>query len=126
MSDDELLEILRVSRRNNIERGITGLLLYRGGNFIQALEGPEDAIDELIDRIYEDPRHRGVQVLLREPKQQRYFPEWSMGFYNMDNLREEDRHNFISIFRSDDLPSTFLRNPQRAHKLLLSFKKMMR
>jgi hypothetical protein len=38
--ETELKDILDISRRNNIARGITGMLLYDdGGTFIQALEG---------------------------------------------------------------------------------------
>ena len=38
-SDEELLKLLDVSRKNNQALDVTGMLLYKGGNFMQFLEG---------------------------------------------------------------------------------------
>ena len=56
-------EILAVSRRNNHADGITGLLLYDGYHFLQALEGEPTRVRHAIDRIKADPRHRAMVVL---------------------------------------------------------------
>jgi hypothetical protein len=45
MSDEDLKAILEVARRKNAERNITGMLLYRSGYFIQALEGEEADVE---------------------------------------------------------------------------------
>lgn len=52
----ELLELLRRARQDNEAAGITGMLLYRSGNFIQTIEGPAAAVDTLLKRIACDPR----------------------------------------------------------------------
>ncbi|HSM42684.1 MAG TPA: BLUF domain-containing protein, partial [Afifellaceae bacterium] len=39
MGDDELTEILETSRARNAAAGITGMLLYKDGSFMQLLEG---------------------------------------------------------------------------------------
>ncbi len=52
----ELAQILTKSGRNNLRAGITGMLLYRSGNFIQTIEGPAAAVDTLLKRIACDPR----------------------------------------------------------------------
>jgi hypothetical protein len=57
MDENELKEILEVSRKNNQSSGITGLLLYHEGNFIQVLEGEKTAINALYDKITIDNRH---------------------------------------------------------------------
>lgn len=41
MSESEIQDILEVSRRNNAQRGITGILFYRKSQFLQVLEGEE-------------------------------------------------------------------------------------
>lgn len=75
----DLEGILEVSRRNNAQRGLTGVLLFAEGNFIQALEGPKDALDATYARIAADPRHRQIIDLFRTPISERHFPDWSMG-----------------------------------------------
>ncbi|MBK9207916.1 MAG: BLUF domain-containing protein [Anaerolineales bacterium] len=50
LSDDELMDILKVSRENNSVSDVTGLLLYKGGNFMQVLEGPEDVVNALYEK----------------------------------------------------------------------------
>lgn len=79
-SEEELAEILRVSRENNTQRGITGLLLYADGNVIQILEGEKSAVETLYSRIAEDSRHRSILRLFTKKTDIRSFPEWSMGY----------------------------------------------
>ncbi|KPP90649.1 BLUF domain-containing protein [Erythrobacter sp. HL-111] len=78
LSREEVEAILGASARNNPERGITGLLLYNGRNFLQLLEGEESALVALMVRIGNDPRHTGVSVLGRKAISQRSCPGWAM------------------------------------------------
>ncbi|MFW5633462.1 MAG: BLUF domain-containing protein [Erythrobacter sp.] len=78
LSREEVEAILGASARNNPERGITGLLLYNGRNFLQLLEGEESALVALMVRIGNDPRHTGVSVLVRKAISQRSCPGWAM------------------------------------------------
>jgi len=66
LSDEELLDILKLSRENNATKEITGLLLYKGGNFMQVLEGPDEAVEALYKKIEADPHHKDLNVLSRE------------------------------------------------------------
>ncbi|PQA86631.1 BLUF domain-containing protein [Hyphococcus luteus] len=75
----DLKDILAVSRRNNARNGLTGLLLFAEGNFIQALEGPGEALKATYERILKDPRHKLIIELYRAPIERRNFPDWSMG-----------------------------------------------
>lgn len=78
--DGRLNDLLAQSRRSNHEHDLTGMLLYRRGRFFQVLEGPQDAVDELMMKIRRDPRHTGVRVLLSEHIDERRFTEWTMGY----------------------------------------------
>lgn len=75
---EEVDAILATSARNNPARGITGLLLFNGRNFLQLLEGEEGAVAELMDTITADPRHAGVSVLDRRTIAARVCPDWAM------------------------------------------------
>jgi hypothetical protein len=79
-SDDDLHEIQALSRRNNERNGLTGMLLYRQGRFIQALEGPEQALRDRMAVIAADPRHTAVRTLIEERAGRRRFPHWAMEY----------------------------------------------
>lgn len=84
LSDDGLTNILIVSRRNNRRRGITGALIYAEQRFLQILEGPMAAVDDLFERIRTDPRHSDVTIVTRGSVERRAFPDWAMGFVTPD------------------------------------------
>ena len=83
---DELVTILRQSKTNNPPRGITGLLCYSGGIFIQALEGGRQVVNDLYLRIARDPRHEALCLLAYEEIGERRFAGWSMGQVNLSRL----------------------------------------
>lgn len=80
LSDEQLGEILNFSIRNNRSRGITGLLLYGKGTFMQLLEGEADDVDATFRRIAEDTRHHDIECHLRTPASKREFEQWHMGY----------------------------------------------
>jgi hypothetical protein len=94
---DELLRILQVSRRNNSANNITGLLLYHEGNIIQFLEGEEQAVSALYDKIESDPRHKGVLPLLQRKLPKRDFGNWSMGFKDMGSATADQFEGFNNL-----------------------------
>ena len=79
-ADRELADILRVARVNNAARGITGALLLYDGWFAQVLEGPESAVRAIFDRIADDKRHNGVELLDQGPVEKRVFERWAMAY----------------------------------------------
>lgn len=80
VSVGDLDDILTQSRRNNAMLGITGLLLFIDGGFLQMLEGEERAVRELYTRVATDPRHANPHLMLDREVPARAFPEWTMGF----------------------------------------------
>ncbi len=84
-SKPELHQLLQLVRQKNHAAGLTGVMLYAGGHFIQTLEGPEDVVDATFSRIEHDRRHRNLIVALREKIAQRSFPDWSMGFETLED-----------------------------------------
>ena len=98
-----LKELLEKSRARNSDEGITGLLLYRysddfdKGYFIQAIEGPDDVLNALWDRISEDRRHHTIVTLAEGKQTDRMFPNWSMGFRNVEAKDLEALPGFAEI-----------------------------
>ena len=79
LGETELMGLLTWARAYNAAHGITGLLLYSDGYFVQVLEGDEAAINAVYSRIQQDPRHEEV-VTVHEGLGPRRFGDWSMGF----------------------------------------------
>lgn len=86
MDQEELLAILKQSKQNNPKDGITGLLCFSDGIFIQALEGGRDAVNRVYNRIARDSRHTDVVLLSYEEILERRFAGWSMGQVNLQRL----------------------------------------
>lgn len=82
--DDTLAGIRRISKERNDENQITGILFYENGTFLQAVEGPEQSIDNLMDRLQEDPRHRNLEILVQIEIDERYFQQWNMDSINLE------------------------------------------
>lgn len=78
-SPEELEELLVTARKNNDSLNITGMLIHEEGSFFQVLEGREENIDLLFDKICEDKRHNKITKLIFEAIEERSFSEWSMG-----------------------------------------------
>ena len=126
MSDEALDEILTVSRANNGSLGLTGMLLYYDGAFMQALEGPEQAVHQMVARISRDPRHGGMITLLEEYIAERYFPEWSMGYHRLDLEEAQRLEGFMSFAEAGQFLEYFQGTPQKSLTLLQSFRKQLR
>jgi hypothetical protein len=102
LGTDDLVDLLAQSRAANERRGITGMLLYRDGNILQCLEGPEHEVRRAYDTISRDPRHRGVILVAEEEVAERSFADWSMGFRDLSGS-ETDLAGFNDFLRSGHL-----------------------
>lgn len=76
-------DILSKSRQYNPTCGITGILCYGGGIFLQAIEGGREAVSELYGHIQGDSRHKDVVLLHYEEINERRFGGWTMGQVNL-------------------------------------------
>jgi hypothetical protein len=83
-NEAELKDILAVSQVNNARDGITGLLLYHAGNFIQLLEGEKATVNQTFARISADERHKGITHIAGGELARRNFAQWAMGFKTID------------------------------------------
>ncbi len=96
ISRREINNILASAKQYNPEHDITGILLYHDDFFLQMLEGPNLALEKLFSRIKADPRHTCLYEPLRGSIPKRFFPKWSMGFSQFDQVSEKSRINTFS------------------------------
>ncbi len=64
--------------RYNQQQGITGILCYGNGEFLQCIEGKKAQILALLQRISQDPRHKQLTILLAQPISHQRFKDWRM------------------------------------------------
>lgn len=76
----DLESLLTTARDFNLHSGVTGVLLYSEGNFMQYFEGTKVAMEETWQRIRDSPQHRNIIELQDSPVAMRSFPAWQMGF----------------------------------------------
>lgn len=133
IGESELESLLAKSVKNNQDLGVTGMLLHINeqnalnlhGLFIQVLEGPQDVVKALYDKISKDARHTHIVTLFSYQLEKRNFPDWSMGFKRIDSeaLPAElkgwfDPDTFPEPMNKDrmNIPLTYLQSFYNMHK----------
>ena len=85
-SPEAIDSILAQSRQHNPVSGITGILCYGDGIFLQCIEGGRMQVSDLFGSIQKDPRHKDVALLYFEDIFERRFGGWSMGQVTISKL----------------------------------------
>ena len=124
-SECDLVDLMAQSRERNVNDGITGLLLYKDGNFLQVLEGEQTAVLKTYARIARDVRHHGLIILLQERFVERTFPEWSMAFRDLNSPEVVSSPSFSPFLNTALTGHEFSSDPSRCEKFLLTFKKIV-
>lgn len=73
LSEGELLQLLGAAQARNRREGVTGLLIYEEGRFLQWLEGPAEGVGRVWQSIRRDRRHGDITVLGEAPSPARCF-----------------------------------------------------
>ena len=128
-SEAELKNLLQVARTNNERLGVSGILLYSDGNFLQVLEGEESVVESLFSRIMQDVRHEGGLRLLTREDTQRNFEGWSMGFKRLHPEEAcEALPGFNDLLNREPGPHLEMRSRVAATiwSLLMSFRQVVK
>ena len=93
----QLDSMLERARRRNGEVGVTGILLFSGGHFLQVLEGHQRVLTTMYNRIASDTRHKHVRQLGCLQTSERMFGKWFMGMLNLDESVDLDPQLFTKF-----------------------------
>lgn len=119
LSEKELSHLLDRARTRNSQEGVTGVLLYAHGNFIQYLEGPASGIAAVYAVIKADSQHHGIIELMRETIQSREFSHWSMAFRNISAYGLASPPGIDAVFEAAG--SVGMRRASAGHVFLSKF-----
>ena len=117
----ELRELLRLARIKNQRLGVTGMLLYHEGSFLQVLEGPLSAVEPLLETMNHDKRHQKVMLLLRREIEARNFADWKMGFVDVA-VQSQSLPGFRNYFQSHSSFLDLLGDPKTIERVVDGFR----
>lgn len=121
-TEPELAALTADAQERNARLGLTGLLLYGNGHFLQLLEGRRQPLLLTYDRIARDARHTDLQTLLDAATTRRTFPRWAMGLLNLEVAGEVDRDRFTRIVQGLPARQPAVTDPMLALRLLKEFR----
>jgi len=78
--EGQIRHILVTARTRNAEAGLTGAMTFNESCFAQVLEGNDNELAPLFEKIRRDPQHTDVKTLVQDTPTQRLFPSWSMAY----------------------------------------------
>ena len=94
---EELDRIYFRANAANSGAGITGLMLFYEGVFLQVLEGPQSGVVSLLEKIRRDRRHANLVVLESGPVAERSFAQSAMHFVAARNLSAGEKQAFSDL-----------------------------
>jgi hypothetical protein len=109
VDEAEVDRIIEYSQRRNVDRQITGVLVFGSGIFFQWVEGPPAEVQTLIANLHGDSRHYDIVALDRSvERRERLYEGWQMERVEADDIRAvlqdaldsaKDEHNVAALQR---------------------------
>ena len=124
-SSRELFRLLQKCRANNERIGVTGLLVYKDGCFVQLLEGKGVDVDAAFLSANRDPRHTGIVKLIETGIAARQFADWPMAFFNLDTTGARGVPGFPDLETLSFADPEFLSEPDVVRRLMLALREQL-
>lgn len=111
--EPNVARILSKSRLNNRKNGLVGVLYFGDGVFFQCLEGEEEIVNTLLEKLNADSRHTDLKVISKKYIDKLSFGEWAMKFAPLDEqiikfLKENGFQTFNPYMFSGEVINKFL------------------
>lgn len=83
-SESDLKQMVARAQQRNRSLGVTGMLLYDNGRFLQTLEGPPEGLEVVWASILRDRRHSDIEILTEHMVSSRLFSNWDLLLYSRE------------------------------------------
>lgn len=100
--EDGIDQILTHARQRNARDGLTGILLFHKGAFLQALEGPQPVVEASFARIRNDARHQRVKVVSASEASGSLFDDWKIGHAKPGDLAQDVSDRAMTLVQVHD------------------------
>jgi len=97
--ESELQNIAGKAVKKNEQMAITGAMIHKDKCLIQFLEGPQDNVLSLCEKIKYDKRHKDFKIIMKSSNQIRLFPDWSMANFKTNSTSFDA---MVAIFKELD------------------------
>jgi hypothetical protein len=103
-------ELLQKARARNHLFGVTGMLLYDYGAFLQILEGRKCDVEEVYSAIERDVRHCDIKIIEKREIDSRQFNAWTMAYNDISTgvSRPKDHYRGVLTRLSSSEARTYL------------------
>lgn len=85
-SPTEIKKIVSDLSVRNLQKGLTGVLIYFEGEFYQILEGEKETLIGLMDVITNDPRHGNAHIIWEGEIKERGYKNWGLSPSLMNDM----------------------------------------
>jgi hypothetical protein len=121
MTKADIEQILATSVANNTRDGLTGMLLYHDGCFMQAIEGEQEVVMATFYRIQNDTRHSHMLMIDERPITERSFSRFTMGFRRLVSADLASHPGYVPFFSRPFDPASIGARPGLALSVLETF-----
>lgn len=101
LTEQQLCDIHAAARDLNGIDGVSGLLLFNGTHFLQWIEGPPEAIDDLVERLRRDDRHSAFEIREESFADERLFGDWSMELVRVKGQVLSSRDDLVQMLPAE-------------------------
>ncbi len=106
LGQNELNQLFNNAKINNSKFDISGILIHQDGNFLQILEGENEKIDEVYQRIKLDNRHSNILQIINHPITSSIFEGYQTGFSIVNNNKKiEQLKTYLEWVKSAEIAS---------------------
>ena len=114
----DLRDILSEARDFNVKLKIKGVLCYADGCFFQCLEGEQDSVLSLLNKIEKDQRHFDLTILSQQYiLSDSHFSDWSMKYIG----RHSEVHHYFEQLGSSKFNPVLLQQASLQNFLQLLY-----
>ncbi len=102
----EFQELLQNSQERNQMHHITGYIFLSKTKIVQLIEGDDEVIDALYNRIKNDTRHTDVSMILDKEIEKRTMMNWNMAildFWNDEKATFDEFSLLDKLYSSTDI-----------------------
>jgi len=118
LTDTDVHNLFENIKLNNKKYNITGILMYSGGNFFQVLEGEENKVRALFNKIKKDYRHYDIIKIFDREIVSKSFSNYQSSFTIVsDNYSHIDLQYFLKKEKTYN-PDNFANISYLSHKFM--------
>ena len=114
--------IQHVSQVNNKQLGVTGILIYGCGRFMQFLEGTKENVNKIFFAIKNDSRHHHIDILRQEIIAARQFEDWHMMVTHANEIQMNNGVIYKKLFELKNTSKEAIQFTIESRALLIAFK----